>query len=338
MAERLSIRDLARKIGVSHSTVSLSLRNDPRIPAPTRRKVVRAAADLGYRRDAVLGELMAQLRNLRKHENHASLGFVTAWPTRDGWKKAANHTRFFTGVKQRAQQQGYRIDEFWLSEPGMTPARMTAILRARGIRGLVLHSLPEPRGELHLEWRHFACVTKGLTLAKPTVHRVISSHYDDMQLAIRRVCQRRYRRLGLVLGQSHDLRVGRAWLAAFVLYQRELSGSVVVPPLLLDRPDPATFRQWYERQRPDAILYADQPVRAWLTDLAVQIPQEVGLANLDWSPDETSMAGIDSDPESLGAAAIDLLVGQLQAHEYGVPQREKIVEVKGRWVAGATLR
>jgi hypothetical protein len=49
------------------------------------------------------------------------------------------------------------------------------------------------------------------------------------------------------------------------------------------------------------------------------------------------MAGIDSDPEALGVAAIELLVGQLHAHEYGVPLREKVVEVMGRWVPGRTL-
>ena len=35
---------------------------------------------------------------------------------------------------------------------------------------------------------------------------------------------------------------------------------------------------------------------------------------------------------------LDLLVGQLHAHEYGIPAREKIVAVNGRWIAGTSLR
>jgi hypothetical protein len=39
----------------------------------------------------------------------------------------------------------------------------------------------------------------------------------------------------------------------------------------------------------------------------------------------------------LGGAAIDLLVGQVHAHEYGVPSREKVVEVMGRWIPGKSI-
>jgi hypothetical protein len=58
---------------------------------------------------------------------------------------------------------------------------------------------------------------------------------------------------------------------------------------------------------------------------------------LDWSKELEPLAGIDADSESLGVAAVDLLVGQLHAYEYGVPKREKIVSVTGRWVSGSSL-
>jgi hypothetical protein len=65
----------------------------------------------------------------------------------------------------------------------------------------------------------------------------------------------------------------------------------------------------------------------------------VGLVHLDWSVDESgSLAGIDANAETLGAEAVDLLVGQLHAHEYGIPRREKVVSVSGRWVNGPSLR
>jgi len=32
-----------------------------------------------------------------------------------------------------------------------------------------------------------------------------------------------------------------------------------------------------------------------------------------------------------GAEAVDLLVGQLHAHEYGIPRREKVVSVSGTY-------
>ena len=85
-----TIRDIAARAGVSHTTVSLALRRDRRLPAATRRRIERLASELGYRRDAALGELMARLRTLRAQPAHAALGFVTAWPSRHGWRESAD--------------------------------------------------------------------------------------------------------------------------------------------------------------------------------------------------------------------------------------------------------
>jgi LacI family transcriptional regulator len=338
MPARVSLRDIAAHARVSHTTVSLALRNDPRILPGTRKKIAKIAGTLGYRRNAVLGDLMAYLRTLKTHPTHSTLGFVTAWPTRDGWRQAANHRRFFAGVQSRAGELGYSIDEFWLREKSMTPSRMTGILRARGIKGLIAHSLPESVGRLELHWQHFACVTKGLTVASPAVHRVVSSHYDDMQLVLAKLKQKGYQRLGLVLGKSHDLRVGRAWLASYCLHENEIAPRARIPALLYPQPDAALFTKWFKAHRPEVILFADQLVPQWLTELGLTAPRHIGLVHLDWSPEYAPMAGIDSDPEALGVAAVDLLVGQLHAHEYGIPRREKVVEVMGRWVAGSTIR
>jgi LacI family transcriptional regulator len=336
---RISIRDIAAKAGVSHTTVSLALRKDPRICPATRTRILTLAAELGYRRDSVLSDLMARLRTLKMSPIHEALGFITAWPTRDGWRDAPNHRRFYSGALGRANDLGYAIDEFWLTEPGMTPARMTAILRSRGIKGLILQSLPQSNGQLHLNWKLFACVSKGLTVKVPSVHRVVSSHYDDMQLVVSKLKQKGYRRLGLVLGQSHDLRVGRAWLASFCLYENEIDPIRRIPALVVALGDNRPlFNCWVRKYRPDVVLFADQPVPQWIAELGLGVPNKIGLVHLDWSSECAPLAGIDSDPEALGVAAIDLLIGQLQAHEYGIPRREKIVEVLGRWVVGRSLR
>lgn len=339
MSTRASIRDVAGAAGVSHTTASLALRNDPRIPAATRRKVVRAAQSLEYRPHAVVADLMAQLRTLKIKADTATLGFITAWPTRDGWEKSPNHRRFFAGVKARARELGYKIEEFWLREPGMTSQRMSRILRARGIRGLILQSLPKAHGHLSLEWRHFAAVAKGLTVARPRLHRVISSHFEDMRLVGHHLTKLGYRRPGLVLDAELDARVDRAWLAAYLLQQQELSARERVPPLIMDGGQAGSkFARWFAKHRPDAILFTGLPMPSWIESLGLRVPEDVGLACLDWSAEMEPMAGIDADSDMIGAAAVDLLVGQLHAHEYGIPAREKIVAVNGLWVPGRSLR
>ena len=64
-----TMRDVAASLGISHSTVSRALRDDPRITAGVRKQVARAAEKLRYRRDTKVSELMAHLRT-SKHRVH----------------------------------------------------------------------------------------------------------------------------------------------------------------------------------------------------------------------------------------------------------------------------
>lgn len=281
---------------------------------------------------------MAKLRSLKVKGETATLGFLTSWPTRDGWKEVPHHRRFFRGVKARAGELGYKVDVFWLREPGMTSRRMSQVLRTRAIKGLILQSLPRASGHLSLEWEHFAAVAKGLTVTRPRLHRVISSHFEDMRLVMHNLRRFRYGRPGLVLSTDQDARVDRAWLAAYLLYQHELPAVDRVPALILEsEQDARKTARWYERHRPEVILYTGLPVAAWVAELGLRVPDEVGLVHLDWSQELGSLAGIDADPEGLGEAAVDLLIGQLYANEYGIPRRAKIVAVEGHWVPGASL-
>jgi LacI family transcriptional regulator len=339
MESRPSIRDIAARLGISHTTVSLVLRNSPRITAATKRDVRRVARELGYHPDATVSTLMAKLRTIRTTAVRESLGFITAWPRRDGWRDVPNHVRFFDGAKRRALEVGYSLTELWLKEPGMTDRRMTRILRHRGIRGLILLSLPKTGGRLELEWKHFACVTKGLTVEYPPVHRVLSSHYEDMHLMLTELQRRQYRRIGLVLGEALSARVDRAWLASFLVHQNGRGVGPWVPPLITpEEAGEETFVQWFKSHRPDAILFSERPIPKWVARLNLRVPEDVALAHLDWSKHVSPMAGIDSESEIVGEAAIDLLVGQLQANEFGIPKHEKIVTVRGRWVPGSSVR
>ncbi len=339
MKARTSLRDIAVALGISHTTVSLALRNDPRIPVATRRRVREFARERGYRADAVVASLMARLRTLREKPVQATIGFLTAWPARNGWRSASNLLRFHVGVKRRAGELGYALDELWFNEPGMTGARMTTILKTRGIRGLVLQSLPAAGGTVDLDWRYFAGVAKGLTISNPPLHRVVSSHYEDMHLVLHQLARRRYRRIGLVLSEALSVRVDRAWLAAFLLHQNDTPADQRVPALITrSTQEEQGFLHWLDAYRPDAILFSDQPIPQWVEAKKLRVPRDIGLVHLAWSKDVAPLAGLDSDPETVGAAATDLLVGQLQANEYGIPKHEKIVAVRGHWVSGSSVR
>jgi hypothetical protein len=68
------------------------------------------------------------------------------------------------------------------------------------------------------------------------------------------------------------------------------------------------------------------------------IPGDIGFAHVDLLEGSEPYAGIDQRPAEIGAAAVDIVVGQLNRNELGLPARPRSVTQDGDWVAGPTVR
>lgn len=64
MAERITIKDIARELNIHHSTVSRALRNDPRVKENTRRKILNYAREHGYQVNISALQLRGNVRNI----------------------------------------------------------------------------------------------------------------------------------------------------------------------------------------------------------------------------------------------------------------------------------
>ena len=97
-----TLREIARHAGVSHTTVSLSLRNHPSIPEPTRERLRRLADELGYRSNVLVSALMSQVR-LKQHKSGPEVvGFLTGGRTANDWRNHSASVGFYEGARQRA--------------------------------------------------------------------------------------------------------------------------------------------------------------------------------------------------------------------------------------------
>eukprot|EP01035_Chromulina_nebulosa_P036270 gene36270-48842_t len=111
---KATLQDVATRARVHRTTVSLALRDHPRIPAETRERVKAIAAKLGYRINPLVSALM-QSRRSGQAVKHVSLAYVTNYPTRFGWRRP-HHDRpdYFPGAVERARDFGYKLEHFWL--------------------------------------------------------------------------------------------------------------------------------------------------------------------------------------------------------------------------------
>lgn len=339
-AERVPLRTIAEKARVSRMTVSRALRDDASIPQTTCRRIQRIARQLGYRPDPNLARLMETIRVKKRDRLPNVIAYLTAHDDPRAWRRHPVQRRFFEAAARRATECGYRLEEFWAKEPGMTDERLSEIIQNRGIDGIIVAPLPEPQLRFQkLRWANFSAVEIGYSLPSPELHRVCNHQFQSMMLLAQRLYAMGYRRVGLAMHPGQDARVNHHWraghLAAHSLWgSGNLRGLMFLPP----RWERATFARWYEQQRPDAIITIGAETEDWLKALGVRVPQEVGLANIDLRPDMKATTGINQNSPEVGAAAVDLVVSLLRHNERGVPAIPRVTMVQGTFVEGKTTR
>lgn len=338
----ITIREIARQANVSNSTVSRALRNHPAISKKTGELVHAIARQLGYKRNPLVATLTSQLRMSRITPYQATLGFLTAYPTRDGWRtdRPAN-LRYFNGARERASFFGYEIEEFWIKEPKLTAERTSKILLTRGLRGLLVAPMPYPSGHLAIDWSLFASATIGFAMAVPHLHSARNHHYHAISLALRKLKNFKFSRIGLALmPQSHKY-ADELFRARYLDYLHTAVGEEVIPIFCensrVEKFTEKDFQCWFMKYRPQAIICMGDDIHHWLANMQVAVPEEVALVDLCIHDRSRSWSGVDMREEEVAAAAVDLVVHHLHYNDPGVPRVPKSVLIEGQWIEGNTL-
>jgi LacI family transcriptional regulator len=326
------MHQIAERAGVGKATVSLALRDDPRLRPETRRRIQRVAAEMGYRPNPTVANLMAQLRASRSPKYQAAIGLVNASPDPEALSKSRTVREWIAGCHGRAEQLGYGVEPFWLHEPGIAPVRLAGLIETRNIRGIVIAGLFEPPGSpnpFDVLWRRFSCVALGPRPAFPPLNYTANDHFATAYDAVRRLSERGYRRIGLVINPYLDYAVDRRYSAGVWAAHESLAECERIPALAFEPHREGAFRTWYAEHRPDTILTLHEEVEAWLREIRVE---RVALAHLDHHEKLSAWSGMRQNHGLAGAAAIDMLVGQLHRNEVGTPDSPKATLTQSTWV------
>ncbi len=327
-------------------SVSLALRNSPRISEATRERVRTLAETMGYRPNAFAATLV-QHRISRHAQFQASLAFIHCSERPDDWTRSGTHSRFRSGALRRAGELGYQLEELWLEDPRLTPDTLQRMLHHRGIPGLLLSSLhdqlmtrPGFMSRFHeLDIAPLACASVGWRMETPPVHCAANDQFHTAALAVKQLRSLGYRRIGLVISATTDEALDHRFRAGY-LAQEDLSrGPKDAIPVLAPGPTGRTrFLTWYRQWRPDAIISQMAHILPWLRSARFRVPEDVAVALLDlqFNRHDNGCAGINQNHEQVGMAAVDLVVSQIQRNESGCPPYQKSLLIQGEWVPGWT--
>jgi LacI family transcriptional regulator len=312
---RVGIRDVAHALGVSLMTVSLALRNSPRLSLKTREKVRKMADKMGYRPDPEVARLMSRLRQSGGRRSNAMIALADLSMrepgTGDGYYSQVLH-----GALERAEALGFQVMQAMLGEMNCSVPRLLNILYNRGVTGILLLPPKVPLTlPLQLDWSKFAVVSTTYAISPHLVNRVVPHQFIDMCRALRRLEGAGFKRIGIFFETDFEERTLYQFTAAITLLGRadwiyrtrsrhELPGKEV--------------RDWIEARRPEIIL---APFVEQLHPLLEKLPvasrprlYSLGVSNLDGIP------CWEQRPRAIGAYGVNLLVGMIHNSEFGLPE------------------
>jgi LacI family transcriptional regulator len=335
---RVTLKDVAAVVGVSAVTVSLALRNHPKIPARRRDAIQAAARRMGYQLDAMAAALVHKRWQSVVHPINAAVAWLNHWKDPQQLRRYREFELYWQGAKQAAEKLGFRLDEF-VVDASLPFRRLETILHSRNIQGVLV---PPHGGQAiteinpaSLDWRRYSVVKLGYSVSALPAHIVTSNHVSGAMLAFRKIQEYGYHRIGYH-GYGRPMTRSRA---GFLMCQGELPLEQRLPVLALSldsAPDLCQLDDWLQTNTPDAILTEVAELPAALEKLGVRVPRDVALAStsvLDGNVD----AGIYQYSDDIGRVAVETLISFIFNHQTGFPARPCETLVEGGWRDGFML-
>ncbi len=316
----------------------MALRNDPKIAPETRKKIQDLAAHIGYRPDPLLAGLAAYRHAKTVPHYQSTIGIITNYPKLNVWQNwSSNNRGFYEGIKSASEQLGYQIEEFSPNQLKVMPNRFSEMLKARGIRGLIIPPR-QKQGFLKLDWDYFSAVTIGFSLVHPFLNRILHDHITSTMYAMRRLRHLGYRRIGFVLNIATDAR-GSSYTvySGYAAEIRRFPAQDQIPWFDTTNDFPK-FKSWLRKYRPDVVVAFEPKIFEWLNDMKLKIPDKIGYVNLNIDDPSEKITGMIQQSKVIGSTAVEILAGMIQRNECGTPNPPKVTLIEGAWVEGETIR
>ncbi|MFC7441561.1 LacI family DNA-binding transcriptional regulator [Laceyella putida] len=189
-----TIKDVAKKAGVSITTVSRALNGYPDVNEETRKKIERVAAELGYSPNMAARSLV-----MKKTK---TLGLLISGITRSGVKDNLNY-ELLCGMNDRAGELNYDLVLFSTTPQKQMIKSYKTLCEERGVDGVIMMGLRLDDPYLQeIVTSPIPCVLIDIPLKGKNVGVVTSDNVNGAKKAINYLIGQGHRKIGMVNG--HD--------------------------------------------------------------------------------------------------------------------------------------
>ena len=336
MAKRVTLKDIAQKAKVHFTTVSLALKNDPRLPEQTRKRLQKLADEMGYVPDAAMKALCAYRQTNRPHPIRTAMAYLTDMP------QAHPLSRFiYNKAREKAASIGYNLIESNLGESNTTLPSCMRVWRNMGIKGVVIGPFLDPEPLAEGSWDSWVTVAIGYTVERPQFNRVVPDLFHNLLEHFSILRRRGYERIGLLLYGNFNTKIYGILHGAYLLDQARHGSTRMSAHILSKQSSPPLMRAWIEKKRLDAVVapLEDYPS---LLETGLRIPDDIGFSLLAYKPYDPNnpkgCSGMNLTLDNVAANAVSYLASQLHENDFGIPDRPKCLLVPGVFEDGSSIR
>lgn len=335
---RPSCKTIAQAAGVSRMTVSMALRDHPRVAVETRERIKKIAKEQGYTPDPNLTELMCYLRKRDVSKEEPVIALLNG--KRKPLSELSNEALLIRqGAKDRAEELGFKTEDFWLHEPGMRLQRVVQILQARGIRGIVVLPVESLSDVFSLPQEDFTGVATCAVAAKLGYNQVHPHFYQSMHVGIASLVDKGFKRIGYCLTETEDERSNHLHLSYLLWHQSNIDARDRIQPLRRASIGRNDLLDWVKETKPEVVLSSNVEHYRWLQEDGYRIPEDLSFAALGPATEEFGkIAQVKVGYRKIGATAIELLRTKLTNEFLGPVDNPAVTLIRGEWVDGESVR
>jgi LacI family transcriptional regulator len=310
--EAITIKDIAKALGLSTSTVSRALRGSYEISTETKKLVLEYAEKLNYRPNPIALSL--------KEKRSRSIGIVVCEIANNFFSQVIN------GIESVAYKQGYYVIISQSHESYEREVSNTQYLASRSVDGLLVSLSTETTDLSHLKKLH----EKGLPIVffdriteEMQTHKVIANNFNGAYQATEHLLRSGFKRIAHVTISPH-LSITKERLAGYkaaladngVPFDESLVKYCKYGGLIFSETEQAVESLLGLEKKADAIVAAsDKLSTGCLTALAkrnISIPDEMGLVGFTNSllteVFHPPMSSIRQPAFEMGQVAMEMLI------------------------------
>lgn len=306
LPRRPTLEDVAAEAGVSRALVSLALNESPRVAAESRKRILAAAHEIGYRPNLAA-------RNLASHRT-GTIGVLLS----------DLHNPFFAevfeGIAASASNAGLKV----LLTTGRTllaaeRGAIDAMIEHR-VDGIVLVGPRVSSNEIDAVVKQVPTVLVGRTVRNQLVDSVSNHEAQGAMLAVEHLVQLGHERIVHVDGGGGAGAVQRRLGFQRACATLGVPSVEVVPGRFTEEAGVRAARELLKRRvKPTAVFGANDLVAIGVLDTFIdaglRVPEDVSIVGYDNSQiarmSRVSLTSVDQSTELLGRVAVDLLVNRL---------------------------